>query len=104
MTERDVVETETLHGSLDGTPYQRSIMKDAAYNVKLIATFGSLVERPDAKVQKRRVANVTKIFRYTEPFHNHYKYRHAVDDQKNHRHLDISIERNMGHTLLSYSP
>jgi hypothetical protein len=35
---------------------------------------------------------VTKTFRYTEPFHNHYKYRHAVDDHNNHRHSDISIE------------
>jgi hypothetical protein len=32
------------------------------------------------------------IFRYHEPFENHFLYRHAVDDHNNNRHSDISIE------------
>lgn len=42
--------------------------------------------------QRRRVGTETKTFRYTEPYSNHYKFRHAVDDHNNHRHSDISLE------------
>lgn len=33
-----------------------------------------------------------KVFKYMEPFDNHYRYRHAVDDHNNLRHSDISLE------------
>jgi hypothetical protein len=35
---------------------------------------------------------VTKKFKYTEPFANHFLYRHCVDDHNNLGHTVISIE------------
>jgi Transposase IS4 len=85
-------DTDAIQGVLSGTPYKLFVMKDAAYNTKLMSTYGSLVEHPDAKLQKRRIGDESTTFRYTEPFHNHYTFRHAVDDHNNHRHSDISLE------------
>lgn len=65
-------DTDAIQGFLSGTPYKLFVMKDAAYNTKLMSTYGSLVEHPDAKLQKRRIGDESTTFRYTEPFHNHY--------------------------------
>jgi hypothetical protein len=37
-------------------------------------------------------AGVVEPFKYTEVFHNHFKYRHAVDDHNNLRHSNVSLE------------
>ena len=43
--------------------------------------------------RKWRDKNAT--FKYTEPFANHFNYRHAVDDYNNLRHGLLSIESTM---------
>jgi hypothetical protein len=68
------------------------VLKDDGYNMKLVSTYGILHVPADAKVHKPKIGNETKIFYYTEPFHNHYKFSHAVDDHNNNRHSYISIE------------
>ena len=34
-------------------------------------------------------------FKYTEPFFNHFKFRHQVDDHNNNRHSPISLEESI---------
>ena len=92
MEGKHVGDTDAIEGVLDGTPYKLFVMKDVLFNTKIMSTYGSLIEHPEAKEQRRTVENEQRTFRYTEPFHNHYLYRHAVDDHNNHRHSDISLE------------
>lgn len=89
-------DTNSLRGTLDGEPYDLFVMRDVAYNMKLMATYGRLLPRSDAEMKQRQWTENgqqrTAIFRYHEPFDNHYRYRHAVDDHNNNRHSDISLE------------
>ena len=87
----------TLKGTLDGVPYDFFCMKDVDYTMKLMATYGSPLPKPDAPDKHRmKISNngvrETLTFKYTEPFQNHYLYRHAIDDHNNLRHSDISLE------------
>jgi hypothetical protein len=36
--------------------------------------------------------NVTRKFKYTKPFANHFLYMHCVDDHNNLQHSGVSIE------------
>lgn len=94
MNSKELEETDAIVGVLDEVPYQLRVfvMKDAEFNMKLMSTYGNLTVHADAKIQRRKEGNETKNFLYTEPFHNHYSYRHAVDDHNNNRHSDISLE------------
>ena len=61
----------------------------------LIATYGT-VERMGQ--EKKRVWKINgeqfqSTFKYPELFHNHFQYRHAVDDHNNRRQSPISVER-----------
>lgn len=67
--------------------------------MKLMSTYGGLVEtRGQEKTWRWYKANraggnsILRFFRYKEPFANHYKYRHCVDDHNNLRHSIPSIE------------
>ena len=66
-------------------------LKEPDYIMMLMATFGTLERVGTEKF--RNVDNTRISFRYPELFHNHYQYRHAVDDHNNRRHAPISIER-----------
>jgi hypothetical protein len=60
--------------------------------MKLMATYGRLIPKADAAEKQRRVDGATIKIKYTEPYSNHYLYRHCVDDHNNLRHSDISLE------------
>ena len=88
-----VGECDCLHGELDNTTYSLFVMKDVDYNMKLMSTYGGLLEPDDAKERTRQLDDGTiATFKYMEPFYNHYKFRHAVDDHNNLRHSPISLE------------
>ena len=93
MNDKTVGSTDSLKGTLDGWDYDIFVMKDVNYTMKLMSTYGTLLPRDDAE-DKRRVLEDGSLstFKYTEPFDNHFRYRHAVDDHNNLRHSDISIE------------
>ena len=57
-------------------------------------TYGGLVEPDrDRKIARRQLNDESRVeFRYTEPFANHFDYRHAVDDSNNLRHTKPSFE------------
>jgi hypothetical protein len=63
--------------------------------MKLMLTYGALRFVEEGKTQRSVIENgqrVNKSFHYTEPFFNHFKFRHQVDDHNNLRHSPISLE------------
>ena len=64
--------------------------------MKLMATYGALVEIDESKTLRSLTAvngeKFIKSFNYTEPFHNLFKFRHQVDDHNNSRHSPLSLE------------
>jgi Transposase IS4 len=85
---------DSLHGMLDNVPYDLFVMRDGDYNMKLMSTYGQLLPKENAKDKPRKLNTTGELIKikYTEPFDNHFLYRHAVDDHNNNRHKDISIE------------
>lgn len=77
--------------------YDLFVMKDKDFNMKLMSTYGGLNKDPRLKMNKRFIkqGNTVKIeqFVYPVPFSNHYKCRHAVDDNNNLRQQMPSIEK-----------
>ena len=71
-------------------------MKEPDYVMKLMTTYGSLIPKVGHKQARRSFKKngslVTESFDYTEPYANHFLYRHAVDDHKNLRHRLPAIE------------
>jgi hypothetical protein len=64
--------------------------------MKLIATYGALVEIDGSKTLRSLTAvsgeKFMKSFNYMEPFHNHFKFCHQVDDHNNSMHFPLSLE------------
>jgi hypothetical protein len=64
-----------------------------------MATYGALKRGGDESVTRRSITKkgqkVNVLFKYTEPFLNHFKYRHQVDDHNNLRHSLISLEESL---------
>ena len=68
-------------------------MRDVDYTMRLMTTYGQLMPTAEAEDKRRTLQDGSvATFKYTEPFNNHYLYRHAVDDHNNLRHAGISIE------------
>jgi hypothetical protein len=98
MEPTEVGDCNSLPGILEGVPYDLFVMKDSGYTMKIMSTYGSLLVKDGQKDSVRNYKNaegqnVTKKFKYTEPFANHFLYRHCVDDHNNLRHSGISIEQ-----------
>jgi hypothetical protein len=98
MESAEVGDCNSLAGVLEGVPYDLFAMKDSGYTMKIMSTYGSLLVKDGQKDSIRNYknaegVNVTKKFKYTEPFANHFLYRHCVDDHNNLRHSGISIEQ-----------
>ena len=96
----DVGKVESLPGNLDGVAFKIFVMKEEDYTMKLMSTYGAQIE-VDGGTTQRSVsaengqAKVTKTFKYMEPFYNHFKFRHQVDDHNNLRHSPISLEESL---------
>ena len=74
-------------GTLDGVPFYVFAMKEPDFVMNSVD--GSITKRiwkNDSNEEK----NAT--FNYTEVFHNHFAYRHVVDDNNNIRIQPLSIE------------
>jgi hypothetical protein len=92
-------QTDSLPGTLDGTNFKVFCMKEEDYVMKLMATYGAL-RSVDEGATQRSVTRRSGIrenvsFKYTEPFFNHFKFRHQVDDHNNNRHSPISLEESI---------
>ncbi|KAI2510975.1 Transposase IS4 [Fragilaria crotonensis] len=87
---KEIGTTESLPGVMDGVQFRIYCMKEEDYVMKLMATYGALRQIEEGKTQRsvtRRNGQRENVsFHYTEPFYNHFKYRHQVDDHNNLRH------------------
>ena len=97
MEDRAVGECDSFRGRLNGIDYDVFCMKEPEYVMKIMSTYGGLIEKDGQRESRRTYTNlanekVTTTFKYKEPFANHFYYRHAVDDHNNLRHLTPSIE------------
>ena len=96
MTGKNVGECDSLSGSIDDIKYDIFCMKEPDYVMKIMSTYGALIEPPDQResirTYKKGGLSVTDTFKYKEPFANHFAYRHAVDDHNNLRHRLPSLE------------
>ena len=67
--------------------------------MKVMATYSALKPIEEGKTQRsvtrRNGQRKNMSFQYTEPFYNHFKFRHQVDDHKNLRHSPISLEESL---------
>ena len=87
---------DALPGTLNGVPFYVFAMKEPDYLMNVMSTYGTL-NSVDGSITKRiwkddnnEEKNAT--FNYTEVFHNHFAYRHVVDDNNNIRMQPLSIE------------
>ena len=96
--DKEVGSTDSLKGVLDGVHYDIMCMKEPDYVMKIMTTYGRLVAKSNQKESKRKWVDESsrqeheKSFQYTEPFSNHFEYRHIVDDHNNLRHQVPAIE------------
>jgi len=69
--------------------------KEPNYIMMLMATYGTLERMGDDQSRTWKNDNVEHraTFKYAELIHNHFQYRHAVDDHNNRRQSPISLER-----------
>ena len=93
---KEVGQCDSLPGTLYVKAFSLFCMKEGNYTIKLLAMYGALVEidvsktlRPLTPVNNEKFI---KSFNYTEPFHNHFKFCHQVDDHNNSRHFPLSLE------------
>jgi hypothetical protein len=74
-------------------------MKEEDYVMKLMATYGALKPIEEGKTQRsvtrRNGQRKNMSFQYTEPFYNHFKFRHQVDDHNNLRQSPIFLEESL---------
>ena len=97
--DRNVGTVEDHPGMLGGVPFKVFVLKEEDYSMKLMATYGARTE-VDGGVTQRSITTrsgekATVTFKYMEPFFNHFKYRHQVDDHNNMRHSPISLEESL---------
>jgi hypothetical protein len=85
-----------ISGTMDGIPYNLWAMKEPDYIMKMLACGGMLQALDSCKETVRHWmedgVKVVQRFWYMCPFDWHFRYRHAVDDHNNLRHVMPSIE------------
>jgi len=91
---KDVGYCNAKRGSLDNVDYYIYGMKEPDYTMMLMSTYGTLNRngRTTKRVWKENGVQQRVIFNYPEVVHNHYTYRHLVDDHNAKRHQPISLE------------
>ena len=93
--DKKVGDVDTWPGKLDGIPFYVFSMKEPDYVMSIMSTYGTcnVTDSSTKRIYKNENnEEVSVYFNYTEVFHNHYKFRHAVDDNNNNRMQPISIE------------
>ena len=97
FTAKEVGATDTLKGVLDNVPYDIFCMKEPDYVMKIMSTYGGLVEKEGQKKSFRTFTGENgkeekTEFIYKLPFLNHFDFRHIVDDHNKLRHKIPSLE------------
>ena len=97
MATKDVGSVGVLSGKLDNVDFTIFSMKEPAFNMKMMSTYGDVDVPPNQEKTGRFYKDesgkiVHREFEYTTVFSNHFKYRHTVDDHNNLRHSTPSLE------------
>ena len=71
-------------------------MKEPDYTMMLMSTYGTNsttnTKRSQRQFKDSQGQNRKEVIAYPEVVHNHYLYRHSVDDHNNKRHSPIGLE------------
>ncbi|KAG7356336.1 transposase IS4 [Nitzschia inconspicua] len=78
---------DSIGGNLDGIDFDVFCMKEPDYVMMLMSTYGTNIRMGEHKNR-----DGVEAFQYPEVVHNHYQYRHQIDDHNNKRHQPISLE------------
>lgn len=91
---RGVGDVDCWHGKLDEVQFHLHCMREPDYIMSLMSTYGTMDRIGEEKSRSWKENGVTKTtkFQYPEVVHNHYKYRHMVDDHNARRQSPISLE------------
>ena len=86
---KEVGATDSWAGELDNIPFHVYAMKEPDYVMSLMSTYGT--NNRDNGKETRHNWKVgggawSTSFRYPEVVHNHFLYRHAVDDHNGKQH------------------
>ena len=97
MLTKNIGDVDAINGKLDNISYNLFMMKEPDFTMKMMTTYGALnpysYERDSKRYLKDSDGNTTiTTFKYTEPYSNHYRFRHSIDDHNNLRHQLPSIE------------
>ena len=95
--DKEVGSVDSLKGKLENVPYNIFCMKYPDYVMKIMSTYGGLLENDWQKelVRKYKDGNreETKTFKYKIPFSNNFDCRYCVDDHNRIRHQIPSLEQ-----------
>ena len=97
MKQKKVGEIDIMTGKLSNESFYIFNMKEPAFNMKIMSTYGDKVVPENQENTRRFFKDETGItvkreFKYTTVFYNHFKYRHSIDDHNNLRHSVPSLE------------
>ena len=99
MNNKEVGECDAKLGHVDNKTFYLFAMKEPNYTMMMMSTYGTLTEVEEGGAKRSYDLDgrtITKTFKYTVPFYNHFKFRHQVDDHNNKRHSPISVEDSIG--------
>ena len=93
---KEVGQCDSLPGIWSGKTFSIFCMKEENYTMKFMAMYEAFVKIDGSKTLRSLTAvsgeKFIQSFKYTEPFHNHFKFRHQVDGHNNSRHSSLSLE------------
>ena len=97
MADKEVGEVGVWQGVLDGVTFFYFMMKEPAFVMKLMSTYGDTATPPKQEKTRRYYKDengdtVRREFLYTTLFSNHFLYRHKIDDHNNDRHSVPAFE------------
>jgi hypothetical protein len=95
FAEKQVGMVDCWNGSLNEQAVIIFCFKEPDYVMLIISTYVTVNEEGELKkciFLDARENEQVRTFKYTEVFHNHYQYRHVVDDNNNNRMQPISLE------------
>ena len=94
--EKEIGDTDSLPGTMDGVPFHVFGLKEPDYVMKVMATYGTNERNENHRTRRiykdKEKKQVSTSFYYPEIMSNHYKFRHAVDDHNAKRHSPICLE------------
>jgi hypothetical protein len=98
--EAQVGDSMAISDILNGIRYFLWGLKEPSYVMKMMATRGPLISNDSYKMQKQKCTEggvkMMRMFQFPLLYNWHYKYRHAINNHNNLRHLLPSIE----HTIM----